>query len=429
MKKHLAALAVVVAGTTSVAAGEGGDILISTLQSGDIGAGLESLQPLVGAGDTEASFAAGVLTLVDGIETFAQAMYRHGLTAPNVGMAGALLGVPVTPPVTANPEPQPLDYEGLRAILEELTNAMDNGRDLLAAAGESGDYVVPVDIMTIRLDLDGDGTADDSETVAAILAGQLGVDPSDIFESAPGDRKTQSKGEDVMDAGFVIGFDRADAFWLAGYSQVVAAQAEFLLAHDFEDMFDATFHRLFPQADLPMQDYSRGRSLGLFDPESDSAIADAIAFIHTFNFPVDDADRLRGVHARLKSIVAFSRQNWEAILAETDDEHELVPSPTQTSPVPDVAVTQAVVDAWMETLDSVEAILDGELLVPHWRFAQGFDLKAYFETATRTDAVMIFTGYGALPFLRDGPVADAQAFRQGLEVFGDDFPGFAFWFN
>lgn len=421
--KHMAAMAVVLAGVSGVAAGEGGDVLVSTLAGGDRTAGLESLQPLIDAGDSEARFAAGVLTVVGGIEEFAQAMYRHGLTAPDIGMAGALLGVPVTPPITANPDPQPLTYQELRLILENLTNAMDGGRDLLATAGESGDYVVPVDIMAIRMDLDGNGTAEDAETVAAILAGQLGLDPAELAGSA------KSKSKDAASTeGFVVGFDRADAFWLSGYTQVVAAQADFLLAHDFEEMFNASFHRIFPQAGLPMQDYSMGGML-MMDPASDSAIADAVAFIHTFNFEVIDVDRLHDVRARLKSIVSFSRQNWQAILVETDDQRELVPSPAQTSIVPDVAVTQEVVDAWMETLDSVEAILDGELLIPHWRFRQGFDLEAYFESATRTDAVMIFTGYGALPFLKEGPIADAEAFRQGLAVFGENFPGFALWFN
>ena len=41
-----------------------------------------------------------------------------------------------------------------------------------------------------------------------------------------------------------IGFDRADAYWLACYTQVLAAQAEFLLSHDFSGFTNALFHRL-----------------------------------------------------------------------------------------------------------------------------------------------------------------------------------------
>ncbi len=69
------------------------------------------------------------------------------------------------------------------------------------------------------------------------------------------------------------------------------------------------------------------------------------------------------------------------------------------------------------------------MLIPHWRFKQGFDLKAYFETAGETDLVMILTGYGALPFLRDGPIADAESFAAANRVFGENILGYAFWFN
>jgi hypothetical protein len=125
----------------------------------------------------------------------------------------------------------------------------------------------------------------------------------------------------------------------------------------------------------------------------------------------------------------LSRRNWEAILAETDDRAELVPSPTQLAIVPDGRVTDEIVAAWMETLDTADRILAGELLVPHWRFKQGFDLKHYFETATHTDLVMLITGYDALPFLKDGPIASAESFAAANRVFGDQFLAYAFWFN
>jgi hypothetical protein len=92
-------------------------------------------------------------------------------------------------------------------------------------------------------------------------------------------------------------------------------------------------------------------------------------------------------------------------------------------------VTQDTVDAWLETLDVVDKVLEGELLVPHWRFTQGFDLRAYFETATETDLVLLLSGSGALPFLRDGPVADARSFAAANRHFGADWLNYAFWFN
>ena len=226
-----------------------------------------------------------------------------------------------------------------------------------------------------------------------------------------------------------VGFDRADAYWFAGYTEVLAAQADFLLAHDFSSFVDAFFHRLFPAAGFPMQAYSAGGGALMMDPETDSVIADVVAAIHTINWPVTDAARLAAVRTRLKSVLAYSRQNWDAILAETDDNHELVPSPKQAAMFPGTSVTDQKVAAWRATLDTADKVLDGTLLVPHWRFRQGFDLKAYFETATTTDLVMILTGAGAVPYLGNGPVATAADFADVQQAFGNDWLGYAFWFN
>ncbi len=238
--------------------------------------------------------------------------------------------------------------------------------------------------------------------------------------------KSKSKDREPEDT--TIGFDRADAWWFAGYTQVVAAPVDLLLAHDFSDFYEAYLHRVFPRAGLPMQDYSTGGTL-FVDAESDSFIADVIAAIHTLDFPVTDSARLAGVLERLQAIPALSRRNWEAILAETDDNRELVPSPKQTSLVPNTPVTEETVAAWMATLDTVDQILAGELLVPHWRFTRGFDLAAYFATATEADVVMLLTGQGALPYLKEGPVADAESFAEANRVFAADWLNYVFWFN
>ena len=210
---------------------------------------------------------------------------------------------------------------------------------------------------------------------------------------------------------------------------MLAAQADFLLAHDFEATVNATFHRLFPKAGLPMQEFGNGGML-MLDPESDNAIADIIAALHTVSWPVVEPERLKRVLTRFQAVTALSRRNWEAILAETDDNAELIPSPRQAALAsPEAQTTDEIVAAWMATLDTVDQILAGELLVPHWRFAKGFDLKAYFETATHTDLVMLMTGFDALPFLKDGPVATADSFAEGNRVFGGNFLSYVFWFN
>lgn len=407
-------------------AGDGTDITRESLYAGTMDEGRVSLAPLAEAGEPDARFGLGLITFVEAIEGLAQALYRHGLAAPETGPMGPAMLLPVP----ANPAPEPLDYEGFRAILETLVAGLDEAGAMLEAAGETGDYVVLLDPLMIRIDVNGDGNADETETIERIMAQAFGMSQPGATgrPTAPPAAGTRDGEPGEAAPETTIGFDRADAIWLAGYSQVLAAQADFLLAHDFSDLINASFHRLFPRAGLPMQDYARGGML-MMDPESDTAIADLIAAVHTLNWTVVEPGRLRRVLERGRTVIGLSRQNWDAILAESDDQRELVPNPSQTAIVPDGVVSDEVVAAWRETLDVAEQILDGELLVPHWRFQQGFDLKAYFETATRTDIVMLLTGYDALPFLREGPVATAESFAAANRVFGNEFLGYVFWFN
>lgn len=407
-----------------VQAGEAGDIARDNLYAGTLAEGVSKLTPMAEAGDQEAKFGLGMLQLVTGIEHFVQALYRYGLAAPDAGMLGPVMSVPIPP----NPNPEKLDYEKVRAVLATLVDDMDTAKASLVAAGASGDYVVLIDPLKIRIDVDGDGKISESESLRGIIEQQLGIplSPATGAQAAPGGKSSDkvSRGEPE----FALGLDRADALWMAGYTQVLASHGDFFLAHDFSELVNATFHRLFPRAGLPMQDYATGGTI-FMEPGTDAAAADAIAAIHTLNWPVVEPDRLKRVLERLKAITALSRQNWQAILAETDDNHEFIPSPTQTPTLPGSAITQEMVDAWLKTLDTADAILDGKLLVPHWRFRQGFDLKAYFETAKRTDLVMILTGYGAIPYLKDGPVASAADFAEANRVFGENLIGYAFFFN
>lgn len=414
----------------AASASEIGDQLTQHLYDGTLAETTEASFALCNdEGTADACFAAGLIDLIGAVEGLSQALYRHGATTPGTPAAAMLLGMDIEDtPVPANPNPEPLSYDQLRTILGDFVQKMDYARMSFEIAGNADAFAITIDPLRVRIDLDGDGTATEGETLGSLLAsaGEFADIPAP--DGPPPGGKTKTRDEAPAAADTSIGFDNADAIWFAGYTQIVVAPVDLLLAHDFSEFFATYLHRVFPEAGLPMQDYSRGGTL-FMDPDSDASIADIIAAIHTLDFPVTDAERLAGILARLQKITALSRRNWELILAETDDSRELVPSPSQTSLVPDRPVTQETVDAWLATLDSIDRILAGELLLPHWRFKQGFDLKAYFETATETDLVMLFTGLGALPYLKDGPIADADAFADANRVFGDNWPYFALWFN
>ena len=408
-------------------AGEAGDQLAQSLYDGTLADLTARSTAACEAGEGDACFALGLDGFITAYETFAQGLYRHGAVTPNSPALGMLLGMGLdTPSGPTNPSPEPLTYEQFRDLLDTFSKSLDTAATHMKQAGVGTPFVIHIDPLKVRIDLDGNGEASAAETLGALLG-----DAGDLIDipapDAPPSGKSKSKEPEPPST--IIGFDNADAIWFAGYANISATPVEITLAHDFSDFFNAYFHRIFPKAGLLMQDFSRGEGTLMMDADSDAFIADIIAAIHTADFPVVDRARLAAVPTRLHAITALSRQNWEMILAETDDDRELLPSPTQTSLVPDQAITEDVVKAWSATLDQVDLIIDGKLLIPHWRFSKGFNLKTYFETATETDLVMLFTGHDALPYLSDGPVADAEAFAELNRVMGEEWPMFALWFN
>ncbi|MEO7223710.1 MAG: hypothetical protein ABIY37_14675 [Devosia sp.] len=416
MLKPLVVLGALACLASPAMAGKAGTLTTDALYSGSLADGLTGLEPLAAADDPEAWFGIAAIRLTQTIEGLAQALYRHGFEIPT-GTTAFSMGVVL--PIPQNPNPEPLDYEGVRTILSDFVTGLDAARPAFETAAQAGDYVIDLNPLKIRIDANGDGKAEDTESLAALFATWNGITVDQLL--AP----PQPGGPPAFDH---FGLDRADGFWFAGYTQVLASQADFLLAHDFADFTNATFHRLFPRAGFPMQDFAAGGVL-MMDPQTDTGIADIIAGIHTLHWPVTDADRLKGVRERMLSVLDYSHKNWAAILEETDNDHELLPSPKQTPTFPNAIVDDARVAAWLVTLEKARDVLEGRLLLPHWRFKQGFDLKAYFETATETDLVMILTGMGAIPFIKDGQVATADDFRAIQDAFGSEWLGYAFWFN
>ena len=397
-------------------AGEGADITLRHLYAGTAEAGIAELgnRP-----DAESRFGKGMMEFGLALQHFGQSLHRYGF-ATNWSIGGPPGSNLMLLPVPPNPKPEPVDYDKFRAVLQQLVTDMDVAQKTLREAGVAGEYVIPLDVRKVGLDLDGDGTSGPEESVGNILGLSLGLNGvTKEIDATP----------------LEFGLDRADAIWLAGYANIMSMQADFLLAHDFHEMFEATFHRFFPGSDLAMADYIKGRrqpspgSYELFSPDSERAIADLIALIHTIDWLVVEPDRLKRVRERLLTLTALSRQNWAAITAETDNDRELLPNANQDSAIAGARVSAEQIEAWQATLDTLDEILEGRLLMPHWRFDKGFDVKAYFETATQTDLVMLLQGYDALPFLKDGPIATDASFAPLNQAFGGNWPGYAFWFN
>ena len=398
-----------------VLAGEAASATRQILESGKLAAGAQDFAARLAKspGDSELRFGAGLIRFARAIEHYGQNEYRYGLQPPkNVSAPFLRFPVPV------NPRPEALSYEAQRDVLKSLLADLAEVEALLAPMA-AGDVKISLDLTRIKFDLRNDGKADESGRISAILAG-LRMTPPDQGEKAEP---------------FEVAFDTADALWLRGYCHLLSGSIEFLLGYDWHIAFENSGRLFYPKIlPVPMHGAAAattagriGSPLGLSDGLE---IADLIALVHDINWPVVEPLRLQAAHAHLKQVTALSRQTWKAILAETDDDHEWIPGPRQKSGVlAGMPVGQEQVDEWLAALDDFDAVLDGKLLIPYWRFAQGVNLRKVFFEPRAFDLMLWFTGHAAAPYVEIGPVMADEVWNKRQRIFGGNFPGYAVWFN
>ena len=400
------------------------------LYAGDTAAAAEAADTRLAAApdDSQARFALGAVQFLAAVEGLGRNLYRHGLRGASEESFGGLVELPfLRLPVPVNPQPEPLTYEGFRAILAGFVDDLAAAEATLAAVGP-GDADLPLNLGKIHLDLDGDGMASEEEALWRIFAAVAGVSWLDADVAAE----------------FTADFDAADAPWLRAYCHLLSAMAEFLLAHDWQTAFDTTFHAVFPDAGLPSarlnlppqaaanEDNAGEGGFDAFGAEMRSvfaAAADAIAFLHLNHWPVTEPQRMAAALAHLEAMPTLSRESWDLILAETDDRAEWIPNPLQTGVLVDMEVSEEQIEGWMLFLDEFEALLAGEKLLPHWRFDQGINVRRMFLEPQTFDLVLLIQGSAALPYLEDGELTDAETWMLMTQLLGGDFFRYAVWFN
>jgi hypothetical protein len=359
--------------------------------------------------DDQVRFALGATEFLLAVEHLSQSMYRYGLEPPQE-LARELPFFRM--PVPHNPKPEQLSYEKIRDVFKAVQAELSAADATLAGIG-SGEVKLPIAIGLARLDLNGDSSISEDEALWRVFNATLGG--GNIPEGAA-DR-------------FIISFDRADVAWLRGYTHLLSAMAEFMLAHDWQDGFDSTFHMIFPNAGLPnavLDEYRAARNQ-YFDP---ATAADAIAFIHLMHWPVAEPERMKSVLSHLEAVVDLSRESWKFIQSESDDEAEWIPGPKQKNGVlPGALVSQQTVDGWMEFLGEFEALLKGEKLIPHWRLAKGINLRRVFTEPRLFDPILWAQGSAAQPYVETGPMTNAETWTRIMRMFGGNFLGYAVWFN
>ena len=380
------------------------DIAVSHLEAGTLADGESELAKIVAAHpeDQDALLGLGVMRTMLALEHLSQGLYRYGLTPPEAFMAPV-----IRLPVPENPNPESITYQDFRGLLLAFYDDLSSAEATLAKV-QSSDVAMVLDLKQVRYDANGDGASGDDERLMAVVQHLSGLNASE------------------MPASLTFEFDIGDVYWLRGYEHILMAIDDFFLAHDWQQSFDASFFHFFPAMHSPLRDALP--PAGDLENDQYGPIADLVSFVH-IPWPVTEPERMAEVRAHLEQTIAMSRQSWQAIAAETDDDREWIPSATQTSPFASLQVTPERIAAWYKALDEAEAILDGDKLVPHWRFEQGVNLRRFFDEPQTFDLVLLTTGPGVLPYLEDGPKTSADDWNQVLAAFGNSFGLFALWVN
>lgn len=382
-----------------------GELLRRELKAGRSFAAVAQLKPLANA-NPDAQMALGFAEFVRAVEHLAEGLFRFGLKTPDMPF------VPVLRlPIPTNLQPEPVDYTKLRSLYQKFLDDLAVARTTLiafAASSGSDQSKLVLDVSAIRLNI-GQPIMLELRGVFLALNSPRRPSPQDSFDS------------------WEVAFDRADALWLAGYSHVVSALFEFIMAHDWQRTFDATAPLFFSGASAN-KDFAPD-SLRFMNGTGHS-FADQVAFLHLIQWPAGDKARMSRTRQHLKSVVALSRETWKAVLAETDDDREWLPSPRQQNrAVPSLPITDRMVAGWFEALDDFDAVLDGQKLLGHWRFNRGIDLRMFFEEPRPFDLVLWVTGHGAAPFLKDGPMLTGSAWQGWNSAFAGNFLGYLFFIN
>lgn len=388
--------------------------------------GILQARVAAGAGDAE-QFALGIAQTCSAIEHMTASFNRYGLNSKMTDNL-RMLGMPTV--VVKNPAEDMIDAHQFRKVLDRFYQDINTAQQTLEAIEPDDNLKIVFDITRVRLDYNGDGEAGPDEALGRLMqrVQQMQRDQrAEMMRSMGYDHLVDEVPEPEEVQPFLIALDAGDVYWLRGYCHVLMGVADFILAHDTDEIFNHTAHLFFGRVDTPYKILSEGQQ------ESDdwtSQILDAVAFIHLIKLDVVEPQRMTDSLAHLRQVSVLSRQSWEAILSETDNDREWIPGPTQESVLGSaLQLDQDRLDTWMLFLDEYDAIFAGKKLIPFWRgdksHNMGVNLAKVFEDPQTFDLILWIQGSAAIPYLEQGDFTTPEFWRQLQRAFRGDFMSFA----
>lgn len=350
----------------------------------------------------EELFALAGLRFLGGVEAALQLRWQTGIRADWSELPILRL------PIPENPTARPFVPADFTALITGLDADMESAREALARLGE-GPFALDIRLADLWFDIDGNGQRGEGEDIGSVAGLTLG-----------GGRMVNAAAADP-----VITFDTADAAWLSAYTNFLSGFASVTLAYDPEPAIQrvmdssAAIYALWGDTPPPNAlDMMFGRQV------------DRIAMVLHALSKTPDKALAADAHAHFLAMITENRRFWSLVALEEDNHNEWVPNARQVSGL-GVFVPPETGERWLAVLAEAERALNGEVLIPHWRYGAeaGINLKRAFEDPPAVDLVTWIQGEGLLPYAEKGPRMTTQAWNDFERLVSGDAVLFAVFLN
>ena len=294
-----------------------------------------------------------------------------------------------------NPTPAAFDPALFTTLFTTVTTTMDAARAPLADIPDSSDFGVEINFADLWFDINANQTRDPGEDLLEVLGPIL--------------MGWQWQSRDPATPAPVVRFDVADAAWLSAYTHMLGGMSEMILAYDPT-----------PPITRIMQGRAKMESLGTMAPDPifgmDATAPDGFdVFATVFDMlhQTPDAPRMAAARDHFLAMVTDNRRFWTLVDKETDDANEWLPNARQKSAL-GLDLPGDTGARWQEVLADLEAMLNGEKLVPYWRLdgPVGVNMKRVFLEPAPIDVVGWIHGWAAAPYLENGALISADSWNR-----------------
>ena len=350
----------------------------------------------------EELFALAGLRFLGGIEQALQLRWKTGVKADWSELPILRL------PIPENPDAIPFQAADFTALIRNLDADMEASRAALTQLGDKP-FALEIRMADLWFDINSSGARDEGEGIADVTGMALG-----------GGRMFGVAVEDPA-----ITFDTADAAWLLAYTHFLSGFANTALAYDPEPaiqrVLDSSAAIYGFWGETPpnnAMDMMFGRQV------------DRVAMVLHALAKTPDKALARKAYDHFQAMIRENRRLWTLVALETDNTGEWIPNDTQVSGI-GLTVPPGTGERWQAVLAEAEKALNGELLIPHWRFGAeaGINLKKAFEDPPAIDLLTFIQGEGLLPYAEKGPQMSMQAWRDFESFVQGDAMLFAVFLN